>query len=176
MKLDLREERVRLDFPNALALYKFDERERLSPTFHGAPMKAVDVLAEFPTFQLWIEIKEYTPEEIQEMKDERDKGKPGELHHKTWLVNNFKYKFRDTFLYRFCEEKIDLPVVYVCLTNFDHALNIFFRRQLINQLPTGKVMPDRWRKELIAKNHVFVVDEGDWQRNLEQKFGTCVRY
>ena len=59
MKLDLREERVRLDFPNALALYKFDERERLSPTFHGAPMKAVDVLAEFPTFQLWIEIKEY---------------------------------------------------------------------------------------------------------------------
>ena len=126
MKLDLREERVRLDFPNALALYKFDERERLSPTFHGAPMKAVDVLAEFPTFQLWIEIKEYTPEEIQEMKDERDKGKPGELHHKTWLVNNFKYKFRDTFLYRFCEEKIDLPVVYVCLTNFDHALNIFF--------------------------------------------------
>ena len=176
MRLDLTEERVRMDFPNARALYKFDERDRLSPTFHGAPMKAVDVLAEFPTCQLWIEIKEYTPEEIQEMKAERDRGNPNEYHLKTWLTNNFKFKFRDTFLYRFCEEKIDLPIVYVCFTNFDSALNSFFRSQLRVLLPTGRANPRRWNKELIAKDRIFVVDQDAWKRSREAKFGECVRY
>ena len=176
MKLDLTEERVRFDFPDARALFKFDERERLSPTFHGAPMKGVDVVAEFPTFQLWIEIKEYKQDEILEMRNEGDMRRNEEQHLKSYLIGNFKYKFRDTFLYRFCEEKVDLPIVYVCLTNFDDALNGFFKRMLKKQLPAGKANPHRWKKELIAKERVFVVDEVAWKRNLESKIGTCERY
>ena len=176
MRLDLTEERVRLDFPNALALYKFDEKEKSSPTFHGAPMKAVDVLAEFPTFQLWIEIKEYSHEGIQNMKDELDKNKQVKRENTAWLTDYLKYKFRDTFLYRYCEEKIDLPVVYVCFTNFDSALNSFFRKELSRMLPVGKANPYRWKRELIAKDRIFVVDQDAWKRNLEAKFGECVRY
>ena len=176
MRLDLNEERVRFDFPNALALYKFDEKGKSSPTFHGAPMKAVDVLAEFPTFQLWIEIKEYSHEGILKMKDELDKNKQVKREYTAWLTDYLKYKFRDTFLYRYCEEKIDLPVVYVCFTNFDSALNSFFRNELSRMLPVGKANPNRWKRELIAKNHIFVVDEDAWKRNLEAKFGECVRY
>ena len=176
MKLDLTEERVRFDFPNAKALFKFDEKDPLSPTFHGAPMKGVDVVAEFPTFQLWIEIKEYTPEEINEMKMTGDMKKNDGRNLKSYLTNNFKYKFRDTFLYRFCEEKISLPIVYVCLTNFDNTLNIFFRKELQKHLPTGKANPKRWKKELIKSERVFVVDEAAWTRTLTEKFGTCKRY
>ena len=54
MRLTLPEEKFEFDFPTARTLYKFDERDSLSPTFHGVSMQAVDVMAEFPTFQLWI--------------------------------------------------------------------------------------------------------------------------
>ena len=176
MKLDLTEERVRFDFPDAKALFKFDEKDSMSPTFHGAPMKGVDVIAEFSKFQLWIEIKEYTSEEIQRMKNEGDIRRTDEPHLKSFLTGYFKYKFRDTFLYRFCEEKVNLPIVYVCLTNFDNTLNGFFKKGLQKQLPTGKVNPKRWKKELIAKERVIVVDEVAWNRTLASKFGTCERY
>ena len=73
MKLILTEEKFEFDFPDAIALYKFDERDSLSPTFHGAPMQAVDVMAEFSTFQLWIEIKEFQPSEIEAMKKEAER-------------------------------------------------------------------------------------------------------
>ena len=43
-------------------------------------------------------------------------------------------------------------------------------------LPVGKANPNRWKRELISKKHFFVVDEEAWKRNLEAKFGTCVRY
>ena len=72
MKLTLKEEEFEFDFPNAKTLYKFDEKDPLSPTFHGAPMQAVDVMAEFPNFQLWIEIKEFQPSDIEAMKKERN--------------------------------------------------------------------------------------------------------
>lgn len=176
MTLDLTEERVRFDFPQAKSLFKFDERDALSPTFHGAPMKGVDVVAEFPNFQLWIEIKEYKTEEIGEMKLEGDVKKKEDNHLKTYLTNNFKYKFRDTYLYRYCEDQVGLPVVYVCFTNFDNALNTFFRRELLKHLPAGMPNPRRWKKELIAKERVFVVDEKAWERTLEPFFGTCKRY
>lgn len=176
MKLDLTEERVRFDFPNATALYKFDERNNLSPTFHGAPMQAVDVMAEFKSFQLWIEIKEYSSEEIEEMRNVGGQQKSkDERNLKSYLTKNFKHKFRDTYLYRVCENKINSPIVYVCLTNFDDALNVFYRKELQKQLPAGKPTK-RWQNELISKDHVWVVNELGWNRNFNVSFGTCNRY
>lgn len=176
MKLTLTEEKFEFDFPNAKALYKFDERDRLSPTFHGVPMKAVDVMAEFPNFQLWIEIKEFQLEEIKAMREEGDQQKKGQnVHHKANLTNNLKHKFRDTFLYRFCENKLDTKVVYVCLTNFDDALNGFYKKELQRHIPTGFASKKRWSKQLLDKSLLMVVNQDAWQRNLEEKFGKCCK-
>lgn len=175
MKLTLTEEKFEFDFPNAIALYKFDERDRLSPTFHGGFMQAIDVMAEFPNFQLWIEIKEFQNFEIKNMKEEGDQQKKGDnVHHKAHLTKNLKHKFRDTFIYRYCENKLDKKIVYVCLTNFDNALNVFFRNELRKQLPTGKASK-RWTKLLMDKESLFVVDENAWCRTLEEKFGKCTK-
>ena len=78
------------DFPSAKELYKFDETDKLSLYYHGAPMmKAVDVMAEFPKFYIWIEIKHYTDEDIVRMKQEGDQRKNGDEYHiKTHLRNN----------------------------------------------------------------------------------------
>lgn len=175
MKLTLTEEKFEFDFPDAIALYKFDERDPLSPTFHGAPMQAVDVMAEFPIFQLWIEIKEFQPAEIMAMKAEGNQRKKGDnVHNKAHLTKNLKHKFRDTFLFRFCEKKLNKEIVYVCLTNFDAALNSYYRTELRKQLPTGKASA-RWSKLLLKKDRVFVVDESTWCRNFEEKFGKCTK-
>lgn len=173
MKLTLTEEKFEFDFPNANALYKFDEKDSLSPTFHGAPMQAVDVMAEFPNFQLWIEIKEFQPSEIEAMKKEGDQQKKGNnVHNKAHLTKNLKHKFRDTFLYRFCENKLDTKIVYVCITNFDDALNGFYRRELKKQLPAG-LASKRWKKHLLDEVSLFVVNKDAWQRTLVEKFGRC---
>lgn len=175
MTLSLTEEKFRFDFPQANALYKFDERDPLSPTFHGVPMQAVDVIAEFSDFQLWIEIKEFQPSEIEAMKKEGNQQKKGQnVHNKAHLTNNLKHKFRDTFLYRFCENKWDKKIVYVCLTNFDDALNVFYRKELRKQIPTG-FASERWNKQLLDKSLLFVVNEESWHRNLEGKFGKCIK-
>lgn len=170
MKLDLQEERIRFDFPAALCLYKFDERDKHLSTFHGAPMKAVDVMAEFPDFQLWIEIKEFMPTDIKAMNEKNDKE--GRKYDKSGLTKNLKLKFRDTFLYRYCEEKLDKGIIYVCLTNLPTPLNLFYKKELKNQLPTGKPT-DRWRRILLKPENIIVLNIEDWERNLKQKFGEC---
>lgn len=175
MKLTLTEEKFEFDFPNAKALYKFDEADALSPTFHGAPMQAVDVMAEFPNFQLWIEIKEFQPSDIEAMKKEGDQQKKANpIHNKTHLTQNLKNKFRDTFLYRFCENKLDTKIVYVCLTNFDDALNVFYKKELRTQLPTGQASK-RWTKQLLDKSCLMVVNIESWQRKLKEQFGCCTK-
>ena len=174
MILTLKEENFEFDFPQAKALYKFDERDQLSPHYHGVPMQAVDVMAEFNDFQLWIEIKEYLPSEIDEMRKEGNQMKKLDAKHlKAYLTKNFKHKFRDTYLFRLCEEKLKLPIKYVCLTNFDDNLNSFYKKELIKQLPTGLANKKRWKKQLIGKYDVFVVNTNVWQRNFSQKIGSC---
>ena len=140
MTLTLVEEGMKFDFPKAKTLYKFDETHNDSPNYHGvSQLKAVDVVAEFKDFQLWIEIKEFQYSEIEDMRREGDMRKSGnEIHRKSYLTNNFKLKFRDTWLYRWCEDKNQLPIIYICLTNFDSALNVFYKKELVKYLPTGK--------------------------------------
>lgn len=161
------------DFPSAKELYKFDETDNLSPYYHGAPMmKAVDVMAEFPNFYIWIEIKHYTDEDIVRMKQEGDQRKNGDEYHiKTHLRNNLVKKYRDTFLYRYAEQKLDKPVIYVCLLNFDSALKSHFRCELEKGIPK-RIPTKRWKRSLI--NGLVVVSEEDWERNdVLSAIGTC---
>lgn len=161
------------DFPSAKELYKFDEKDKLSPHFHGADMmKAVDVMAEFTNCYLWIEIKEYTEDGLVEMKKEGDQRKSAdEKHIKSHLKDDLVQKYRDTFLYRYAEQKLDKPIVYICLLNFEDALKTHFRQELKRFIPIKKPTP-RWKREIISG--LIVVNEKDWIRNERlSSFGTC---
>lgn len=173
MILLLEEEKFEFDFPEAKALYKFDERDINSPNYHPTQMKAVDVVAEFDKFQLWIEIKEFPPHSIKAMQQTKStEADKQPKYNKAHLTENLKYKFRDTFLYRLCEDKTIKAIVYICLTNFDDTLNGYFRKELQRQIPAGQVSRNS-DKHLIATNQVYVVNEKAWNRNFAAKFGTC---
>ena len=164
----------KFDFPSAKELYKFDETDNLSPHYHGVSvLKAVDVMAEFSNCYLWIEIKQYTDEDIVRLKKEGDQRKPCDKYHiKSYLRNNLVGKYRDTFLYRYAEQKLDKPIFYVCLLNFDSALKTHFRKELIRFIPTGIPNNKRWKRKIIEG--LIVVDEKDWVRNPKlSDFGTC---
>jgi len=137
------------DFPDAVTAFKFDEPDSTKITFHGAPMKAVDIVVEIKEAYLFIEIKNYDDPadfDIKTFIDQNDLD--SKQKHFTWLKNYLKYKYRDTFLYRFAEEKIDKPVHYLCLLNFENALNASMQKFLKQELPVGK--PTRRWKRTIA--------------------------
>ena len=47
------------DFTDALNAFVFDEKDRSKPTFHGQPMKAVDIVVELAEAYLYVEIKDF---------------------------------------------------------------------------------------------------------------------
>ncbi len=159
----------RFDFPQAVDAYKFDERDPLSPHYHGATaLKAVDVMVEMPAEYVFIEIKTY-----DDLADFKKEGKTYDDNEaRKYLIRTLSRKYRETFLYRFCEGKIDKPIYYVCLLNLDAALAGYCRKELTRMIPTGKANRRRWHKELLAKTSLFVVDEAAWNRNLT-RWGTC---
>lgn len=168
-------EGYRFDIPQALQMYKFDETNNNSPFFHGVSvLKAVDVMIEMPKCYVWVEIKCYDDEKIAKFKEERNLPRRDEDYHpKTWLRNNLLHKYRDTFLYRYAENKLDKPIVYVCLLNFDKALKSYFRGELQHYIPCNKPSA-RWKKSII--DALIVVDENDWKHNPRlQALGSCVR-
>jgi hypothetical protein len=163
------------DFPLAISLYKFDETDKLSPHYHGANMmKAVDVIVEFASCYLWIEIKHYTNEDIAQLKQERDQKKSVDTYHiKNYLRNNLVRKYRDTFLYRYAEKKLDKSIIYICLLNFDSALKSHFRRELERDIPV-KIPTKKWKRSIIKG--LLVISAEDWERNIVlSSLGTCKR-
>lgn len=96
-----------------------------------------------------------------------------EFDFKNYLRNNLVRKFRDTFLYRYCENKLDKPIFYICLMNFDDAMLMAFRKELRLQIPEGNKRQGRWEKCLLDKGHLILVNEDSWNRNLNDKFGSC---
>lgn len=159
------------DFPKAKALYKFDEPDDAQPYFHGVShaMKAVDVMAELVDRYLFIEIKRY------------DSGfTDGHTADdaKNYLVNTLVTKFRDTFLYRYCEEKLDKPVVFICLIDkLDSAMLSALRKDISRKIPVGipAILQERgrWKKPLLEEGKCFVVDAKQWNVSNLAKSGSC---
>ena len=143
------------DFPDAVTAFKFDENNPAKITYHGLPMKAVDIIVEFMDSYLFIEIKNYDDPADYDMKSSVDKTEQDEKQkHFNWLKNYLKYKYRDSFLYRSAEEKTDKPVHYFCLLNFENALNIIMQKNLKQELPVGKPSK-RWKKTIADSCHVL---------------------
>lgn len=152
-------------FEDALDAFVFDEKDCTRPTYHGAPMKGVDIVAEFEKGYVYVELKDYDDPSIYDIlsavnnENERESRQSGFK----WLKNYLKYKFRDSYLYRYAEGKVEKPVHYVCLINFDNALNNRMQKSLKQELPVGKVT-HRWTHILASSCHVVNVDK--WNENF----------
>ena len=151
-------------FEDAMDAFVFDEKDPASPAFHGAPMKAVDIVAEFEECYVYVELKDYedpAADAIQSVADEEEKRE--RQNHFKWLKNYLKYKFRDSYLYRHAEGKVDKPIRYVCLINFDNALNSRMQKALKRELPVGKASR-RWNRDLATSCQVVNLDK--WNKNF----------
>ncbi|MCY4147872.1 MAG: hypothetical protein OXF73_00680 [Gammaproteobacteria bacterium] len=141
-------------FEDAIDAFVFDEKDVTKATFHGAPMKAVDIITEFANCYVYIEMKDYDDPSVYDIRsamsdDEQIKRKK----RFNWLKDYLKYKFRDSYLYRHAEQKVDKPIHYICLNNFDSGLNFLIQKSLRLELPVGKPS-DRWIQSLVVSCHV----------------------
>jgi hypothetical protein len=80
-----------------------------------------------------------------------------------WLKNYLKYKYRDSYLYRYAEQKVEKPIHYVCLVTFDNGLNSFLQKQLKRELPVGRVCR-RWLQAIATSCQVVNIEK--WNENF----------
>jgi hypothetical protein len=152
------------DFTDALDVFVFDEKDKTKPTYHGQPMKAVDIIAELPDAYLFVEMKDfddpasYDTKDFSTAEESADKRKAFK-----WLKNYLKYKYRDSYLFRHAEEKVDKPIHYICLLTFDNALNTAMRKALHKELPVGPASK-RWKREIVKSCQV--VNVAKWNENF----------
>ncbi|MBS3952426.1 MAG: hypothetical protein KGZ88_05705 [Methylomicrobium sp.] len=151
-------------FADALDAFVFDETDTSKPTFHGSFMKGVDIIAEFEEAYIYVELKDYDDLSIYDVRgatnDEERKLRQDGFK---WLKNYLKYKFRDSYLYRHAEQKVEKPVHYVCLITFDNALNTRMQKALKQELPVGKASR-RWVQSLATSCQVVNLDK--WNENF----------
>jgi hypothetical protein len=157
-----------IDFTDAIDAFVFDEKDSKKATFHGAPMKGVDIMVELVDAYLFVELKDYDDASAYDIalavsdEDKKEKGRAFK-----WLKNYLKYKYRDTYLYRHAELKVEKPIHYICLVTFDNALNSRMKKELRKELPVGK-SSQRWQLELA--NSCQVVNFETWNRNWSTKW------
>lgn len=152
------------DFTDALDAFIFDEKDKSKATYHGQPMKAVDIVAEFDDRYVFVEIKDFNDPDTYDIKrfnDEEDLKKKRDGFK--WLKNYLKYKYRDSYLYRHAEQKVGKPIHYICLLTFENALNITMQKVLRSELPVG-VASRRWQQEFV--NSCVVVNLDKWNKNF----------
>lgn len=152
------------DFTDALNGFVFDEKDRTKPTYHGQPMKAVDIVVEFSDHYVFVEMKDFDDPSSYNVKGfTTEKESKDTKDHFKWLKNYLKYKFRDSYLFRHAEQKVDKPIHYVCLLTFDNALNSAMQKVLSKELPVG-LASKRWERELVKSCQV--VNVAKWNENF----------
>ncbi|MBH2042892.1 MAG: hypothetical protein I8H87_05000 [Comamonadaceae bacterium] len=153
-------------FPDALDVFCFDEKDKTRPHFHGLShaMKAVDLVVELPTDYLFIEIKDFHAADDYDFKRALDTAQRDErqacFNH---LREVLKHKFRDTWLYRWAEGKVDKPIRCLCLLTLDNALLSVMGKELQRQLPVGSAGP-RWSGALVQS--CVVLNLARWNANF----------
>lgn len=150
------------DFTDALEVFIFDEKDRTKPLFHGLPMKAVDIIAEFEEAYIFVEMKNFdNPDMYNESNATTDEDIQQSKDNFKWLKNYLKYKYRDSYLFRHAEHKVDKPVHYLCLLTLDNAVNIRLQKELKRELPIGKASK-RWQSEIVRSCQVLNITT--WNR------------
>lgn len=145
------------DMPTAKDIYEFDSNVKSDAHYHGFPeMKAVDVLAEYDSEYLFIEVKDfYNPKTNNTTLPSPD------------LQNDLKYKYRDSYLYQLSHGKTDKPIYYICvLEHLDSAMMIHLSKNLGKAVPDGHHLPNGWKKSFLES--AIVVDKSTWNQNLSK--------
>lgn len=151
------------DFTNAIDAFIFDEEDKSNPKYHGVPMKAVDIVAEFEEAYVYVEMKDFDDPDMYNPDFAADeKARRAKRRRFKWLKSYLKYKYRDTYLFRHAEQKVDKPIHYICLLTFDNALNMTMQKALKQELPIGKASR-RWKREIAASCQV--VNVARWNDN-----------
>lgn len=157
------------DFPEAIEAFIFDEKDANQSNYHGLShaMKAIDCIVELPTHYLFIEVKDFfAPDDYNLTNSPCDADTKEKNKNLNILLNTLKYKYRDSWLYRWAEEKIHKPIHYLCLLTLENAQISFLQKQLRHQLPVGLPTTARWRRG-IAQN-CLVLNLARWQQNFPQ--------
>ncbi len=157
------------DFPTAVELFKFDEPDKSQAHYHGVShcMKAVDVVAELPDRYLFIEIK--NPRKGAADYAARPTCKTCGHVNRPFnnLLDDLVTKCRDTWLYRYCENKTDKPCHFICLINVDDTMTGVLLNRLRIRQPAK--MPARWTRHYIME--MSAVNPAAWNRNYPH-YGT----
>ncbi len=144
------------DFQDAIDGFIFDEKDCSHERFHGFShgMKAVDLVVELENDYLFVEVKDFhTPEKYRE----------GDCFNH--LRESLKYKYRDSFLYRWAEKKVDKPIRYLCLLTLENALISRMNKEIKNQLPAG-IPVENWRQPIA--NSCAILNEERWNSNFSK--------
>lgn len=126
------------NFSDAQDVFVFDQEDKNKRNYHGLShaMKAVDLIVELEETYIFIEVKDFHDPESYRSGD-----------HFNHLREVLKYKYRDTWIYRWAEGKIDKPVKYLCLLELEKALISRINKEISKQLPTHNPSP-RWASSI----------------------------
>jgi hypothetical protein len=119
-------------------------------------MKAVDLIIETTNDYYFVEVKN-----LRSSKHDYSEIK---AHKK--LVEVLKYKFRDSFIYRYAENKIDKTIHYICLLELDKPLLTWVKKELKQQLPVT-INTKRWQRPLLKS--VQVIDSENLTNKLNHR-------
>lgn len=146
---------LEFNFSDALDIRKFDD-----PRCHGLShcMKAIDFIVELNNAYLFIEIKDPSNPKSGGCNLQKDKEKltNGEM------LKCLQLKFRDTFIYRWAEEKLDKPIYFLALITLEQPLLISFNEKLKTALPSSQA--NSWQKPLVKSCQVLNLEF--WNRNF----------
>lgn len=151
-------------FTDAVDAFVFDEKDKAKTTFHGAPMKAVDIIVELESSYLYVEIKDYDDSSLHDILNASPESPLSDRQKRfNWLKGYLKYKFRDSYLYRHAEDRVEKPIHYICLVNFNNALNSRIQKSLKREIPVGRPSP-RWLRTLARSCKIVNLDK--WNENF----------
>ena len=145
--MKLTEGELEFNFTEVIDGFKFDEKDKFSAHYHGLShcMKGVDYIIELPDEYLFIEVKDPSHSESA---DERHDIFKNKVTSGT-LLPELRQKYRDTFLYRWAENKVDKPIHYICLITLESPLVLHLMQELKRQLPEGKAS-SRWQQGIVS--------------------------
>lgn len=155
----LTEGNLQLTVNGAVAAWKFDD------SGHGLShcMKAVDFIIELDDCYLYIEFKDPQSDTATQRATENYLASL----QKGQLDEDFKYKYRDSYLYEWATGRADKPIDYLVLIALDTLKTPLLRqrrRELERKLPVLGPGGQPWPRPIVRSCSVFNIDT--WNRNF----------
>jgi len=132
-------------------------------------MKAVDFIVEFKDFYLFVEVKD--PDNTQATAQRRHAFATQLTQPR--FPKAITQKYRDSFIYRWAEQKLDKPVRYVILlqlSTLQPAQFLALDQVLKRELPFSNT-PSSWSRSIV--DGLAVLDMNNW--NALNAYGTVRR-